>query len=556
MRRLLFWRLNKVVHTYLPAGMLQVKGSDIVAGVSLAGLLLPEAVAYSGLADLPPQAGIIGLFAGLVCYGLIGRSRFAIVSATSSSAVVLASATSSLAGTDTGLRVTFAVALVLVAGLFFLIASMARLGNVTDFISKPVLKGFTFGLAVIIIVKQWASVTGSPATHTNLFYNLGTLFATFKEWNVYSMIMAGFALLVLKVCSGFRRIPGGLVVIVLGILLSYCVDLSGFDIRLVGKMDLSPELPSIPAFNKNQWLHICELSVALCLVLYSESYGSIRTFAVKHGDMVSPDRDLFALGLSNVLSGLLHGMPVGAGFSTTSANEGAGAVSRWAGWVAMGVIWIAILLFLPAIAFIPEPVLAAIVMYAVSRTLNPAGFKPYFLWKRDRLVIFVALGGVLLLGVLDGLLIAIVISLVMLLKRFAESKISVLGRLGNGHDFVKLSDFADAKPVDGILIVRPDQPLFFANCEPVLNRIRKAVIDSDATVHSIIISLEETPDVDGSTIDSFVDFFHFISLHNKFLVVTRLKDPVYKVLSEIATPDAGWIQLSQLSVDDAVRLCI
>ena len=390
--------------------------ADVLAGLSLAGLLLPEAVAYSSIANLPPQAGVLALFAGLICYGLIGTSRFAIVSATSSSAAVLAAAAASMANGNLTLRLAVAMGLVMLTGLLFVIGGIARIGSLSDFIAKPVLRGFAFGLAVVIIVKQLANVVGVHVHHTDIVRILLEMGSAFAAWNWAAVALTAIALALLFGFARIPHLPGGLVVIVLAIVAGKWLDLARYGIALVGSIQLDINAPALPQLAYAEWLRIAELSMAMVLILYAESYSSIRTFALKHGDAVSSNRDLLALGAANLLSGLFHGMPVGAGFSATSANDTAGASSRLAGWFAALTLLAIVLTLLPAIALTPEPVLAAIVMHAVSHTLRPAVFKPYFTWQRDRTVIVAAVLAVLAFGVLDGLLAAVGFSVVMLLK--------------------------------------------------------------------------------------------------------------------------------------------
>ena len=181
--------------------------ADAVAGVSMAGLLLPEAVAYAGIAGMPPQAGVLALFAGLVVYGLLGRSRFALVSATSSSAAVLGAATLSLAGNDSALRAALAVGLVLATGLAFLAAGAFRLGSACSFISKPVLRGFSFGLAIVIVLKQVPAMTGARPTADNALGYAAQLLAALPGWNPWALGTGLAALAVLHALARRRRLP-------------------------------------------------------------------------------------------------------------------------------------------------------------------------------------------------------------------------------------------------------------------------------------------------------------------------------------------------------------
>lgn len=529
---------------------------DAIAGLSIAGLLLPEAVAYSGIAGLPPQAGIIAVMAGLACYGLFGTSRFAIVSATSSSAAVLGAATASLAGGDSALRLTLAAGLVLVTGAYFVVAGVARLGNVTDFIAKPVLRGFSFGLALVIILRQVAAIVGVHPARTELPWFVAGLIEKFAAWNWVGVGVGAVALALLFIIGRVRYLPAGLIVIALGIAATRWFDLPRYGVSVVGAIDLHLAVPSVPVLSRVDWLRLGELGFALVMVLYSESYGSIRSFALKHGDAVAPNRDLLALGASNIASALFLGMPVGAGYSATSANEAAGAASRLAGAIALAVLLALVALVLPSIALTPEPVLAAIVIRAVSHSLEPAVFRPYFAWHRDRLVAVAAVVAVLWLGILDGLLAAIAISLMMMLRRLSESEVCELGRLGGGHDFVSIKDHPDAKPVDGLLILRPDEPLFFANVERILAHARQRITAAGSGVHGVIVSLEESYDLDSSSIEGLQAFFTWIASERKTLVLARLKHPVHQVLNKVVTPGPLAPVLMGLSVDDAVRTAV
>ena len=525
---------------------------DLFAGLSLAGLLLPEAVAYSSIANLPPEAGVIALFAGLICYGLIGTSRFAIVSATSSSAAVLAAASATLGNGNASVRLVMAMALILMTGLLFTLAAAARIGSVSDFIAKPVLRGFAFGLALIIILKQWAHVVGVHLHHTDVIRLLIELFGQIANWNWAAVAMTIVALILLLGCARVPHLPGGLVVIVMGIAAGKWIDLHQLGIGLVGSIALQLQTPTLPILAYTEWLRIAELSVAMMLILYAESYSSIRTFAMKHGDPVAPNRDLLALGIANLASGLFHGLAVGAGFSGSSANDAAGAVSKLAGWCAALTLLIVVLTLLPAIALTPEPILAAIVMHAVSHTLRLSVFKPYFFWRRDRFVIVAAVVSVLLFGVLDGLLAAIAVSLLMLLRRLAESSVTVLGRLSNTHDFVSKAAHPEALSVPGMLILRPDTALFFANADRILAQSRRAISAAGERIHIVILSLEESPDLDSTAVEAIGDFYKAMLAEHRHLYFARLKTPVQAVLAHAAIAGLTMAELIDLSVDDAV----
>jgi MFS superfamily sulfate permease-like transporter len=522
--------------------------ADLVAGVSMAGLLLPEAVAYSGIAGMPPQAGVLALFAGLLVYGVIGRSRFAVVSATSSSAAVLGAATLSLAGPDAALRAALAAGLVLATGLAFLAAGAMRLGSICSFISKPVLRGFSFGLALVIILKQLPKLTGTHPDSDTAPVLAWKLLAALPQWNWSALALGLAALAALALLARLPRLPGALLVIAAGIAAAQGLGLGARGVAVVGRIDLALALPAPPLLSQGQWVSIAELAIALVLLVFAESYGAIRTMALKHGDGVDPNRDLWALGASNVVAGLLHGLPVGAGFSATAANEAAGATSRKAAWIAGLVVLALVALCLPWIELTPEPVLAAVVIHAVSHTLSLAAFRPYFMWRRDRFVVVAAAIAVVALGVLNGLLAGIAISVAMTLRGLSEPRLSELGRRLDGHDYLGLQHAGVAR-VPGVLILRPEAPLFFANVERMLAEMRTRI--AAASPRAFVLSLEETPDLDGTTIEALAAFTAEQGAAGRATVLARLKDPVLALLQHAMAGQSA-TQLEAGSVDDAV----
>jgi MFS superfamily sulfate permease-like transporter len=258
---------------------------------------------------------------------------------------------------------------------------------------------------------------------------------------------------------------------------------------------------------------------------------------------------LLALGLANVVSGLFHGTPVGAGYSGTSANEAAGAQSRAAGLYAAATVLALVLLFLPWIERIPAPVLAAIVIHAVSKSMRIAVFRPYFRWQRDRLVALTAVLAVLVFGMLDGLLAAIAFSLAMLLHSLSSPRLSVLGRMG-AHDFVSVVRFPQALCTPGILVLRPEEPLFFANAEPLLALARQRVLQQ-TEVRIVILSLEESPDLDGTALESLGEFAAWLAARRIGMRVARLKEGSRDALVRANFTQLPAAGLDYSSVDDA-----
>lgn len=524
--------------------------TDLLAAMSVAGLLLPEALAYSSIAHLAPQAGVIALLIGLTVYAMLGTSRFAIVSATSSSAAVVAAATAALLPEQPGLRAALAAGLVIMAGLALMGAAAARLGAVSSFVSKPVLRGFAFGLALTIAIHQLPYWFGVQPHAPSIAAYLWELLRRWREWHWPDLTMGAGALALLFLMDRWPRWPAALGVLALGTAVAQG-DLFSHVAR-VGVIELGLARPSVPHLPEADWARLGEMSFAMVLVLFAESYASIRNAALRHGDATSPNRDLLALGVANLFSGLFQGMPVAAGFSATAANEASGPQSRWAGAMAAALVLGAAVLLLPVIAWIPECVLAAVVIHAVSHSLNPAVFRPYIAWQRDRLVLVASVLAVLLLGVLDGLLVAMGASLMLALRDLTQSRVSELVRFQGGHAFVDRATHPDGAPEPGMLILRPEAPLFFASADGLMARIMSmAAARPDARI--VILSLEETPDLDGTGLEALRDLAAQLARQQVQLRLTRLREPVIALLQRARLPGLSADVVVAPSVDDAVR---
>ncbi len=512
--------------------------------------MLPEGVAYAGIAGLAPGRALAAGVAGGLAYALVGRSRFAVLSPTSSSAAILAAA---IAGLGVGLnggepaRAALAAAMVVMVGVIFLALSLFRLGGLSGFISRPVLRGFSFGLATTIIVKQLPRVLGVHVASGPIWDILGGLAQAFPLWNWPSLLLGGAALAGLL---GFRRVPqwpGGLLVIIAGIALGVFANPERWGVALAGSVSLvmpSWQLPPLVS-----WPRLAQLAVPIALILFAESWGTMRGLALKHGDPLDANRELGAIGVANFAAALVQGMPVGAGFSAGSANEAAGAQSRFAAVVASLAILALALFAARWIARIPEPVLAAVVIAALTHALSPAPFVHLFRIRRDQWVAIGAALGVLALGVLNGMLAAIVLSVALLLYDFSQPRISELGRIGASRDFVDLARHDDARRVPGIAIYRPDAPLFFASAETALRTIDARIRTGNVTV--VVLSLEESNDLDSTALEALTEFAQALAHDGRRLILARTHDAVRELLALAGLTDLA--TAGTFSVADAVE---
>lgn len=513
---------------------------DALAGLSVAGLLLPSAIAYAAIAGLSPDHAIIATIVGLGVYAMAGRSRFAMVAPTSSSAAILAALIISMRR-DTAHSAVIADAAIFAAGLCFLVAGALRAGALASFISRPVLSGFSFGIALTITIKQIPAIVG-VTLHSNgggsVLPLIWHLIEALPQFRIASVAVGGVALIGLAILRRFRGFPTSTLVLAVSVLFSAVVDLPAHHVALVGTIAISIPRPSWPGLSFDDWSRVIELSVPLFLILFAESWGSIRGLALLHNDKVIADRELVALGFANVAAGLLHGMPVGAGFSASSAAESAGARSRFAGLAAMMVLLALSIWGRFLVALVPAPVLASVVIASLFHALNPAPVLRLWRIRRDEIVATAAAFAVLGFGVLDGMLIAVGLSLLALLQRFSTARIARLGQIPGTHDFVDLTRNPNVATDPRILVVRPMEPLFFANAERVLAVVTNWV-ETDASISVVILSIEESPDFDSTALDALLECQARLEKTGRSLLLARVKEDVRDLLRA-----AGAVQLA------------
>lgn len=520
---------------------------DLVAGLSVAGLLLPEAVAYAAIAGLPAERAVYAAIGGALAYTVIGRSRFAIVSATSSAAAILAAMLATFSA-DPATKASLATLAIAIAGVVFLVAGIFRLGLLTGFIARPVLKGFAFGLAVSIILHQLPAITGIDIAAKGVLQFLLLFFASAPQWHPGGILAAVLSLIIIFGTKRWPFVPAAFFVILAGSVLSYLFNLPQYGLAETGRLSLSLSMPQIPHVSRENLSRLIQLTLPLVLILFAESWGTMRTLAMRHGDRIQPNRELAALGFANIISAGLQGMPVGAGFSAGNANESAGAKSRLAAIISAVALAFLVIIAAPLVAHLPRAVLAAVVIAALAHALDP---RPLIqLWKidRDQWIALAAAAGVIFLGVVNGMLLAVALSVAALLSRLALPQIARLGRLPGTRDFADINRHPEAIELTATGIWRPSEPLFFANAERALTEITNAS-EADPSIRIVILSLEETFNLDSSALDVLLETDERIAASGKTLLLARARDPLRDLLVKRGADDL--VKRAFYSVEDA-----
>lgn len=530
-----------------PRGLRALLGADLTAGLCVAGLLLPEAVAYAGLARLPVAHALVAVLAGLLVYALLGRSRDAIVAPTSSSASLAAAAAAGLAGIA---HAEALLALTLAAGAVLLLLAAARQGQLSAFVSRPVLRGFAFALAITIVIKQLPDMLGLlPPPGLDVLHLLAWVLGRAGDWHATSLLVALATGALIALLRRRPTWPAALIALVVAIAATRLLGLQGYGVAVVGAVAPPAFAPHLPALALEAWLNVAELAVGLVVLLFAESWGSMRSLALQRGDTLNANRELLALGVANLASGLLQGMPVGAGFSASAANHGAGAQSRRAGIVACVVVAVAIAVALPALQWLPRPVLAVAVIAALWHALSPRPLLATWHLGRDRLLIAGAVVAVLALGLLHGMLASIALSLVEALRRFSQPVLHELGALPGTRNFVNRPEHPEAEAVPGALILRPQEPLFFASAERVMAEADSRLAASG--MGTLVLSLEESGDLDSTAFECLLELDRHLAGRGQRLLLARVKEPVRALLRANAADGLGREERQFWSVADA-----
>ena len=492
-------RLNSVVPIlqWLPQYQRGWLRHDFVAGLTLAAYAVPVSLAYASLAGLPSQAGLYCYLLGGIAYAVFGTSRQLAVGPTSAISILIGSVLGTLAAGDTLRQTHLAMAAAVLTGLLAILAWALRLGNIANFVSETILTGFKVGAGLVIASTQLPKLFGVSSGGNNFLTRILDLARHLQETNLPTLLVGLGALTLL--IAGERLLPGrpiALFVVLTSIVVMTFLPLASLGVKTVGTI---PEgLPRLgwPMMHWSDVDNLLVVSMACFLLSYVESISVVRTFALKHDHSISADQELLALGAANLVAGVGQGYPVAGGMSQSAVNEKAGAQSPLALVFASASLG-AVLLFLTGLMRnLPQPVLAAVVLIAVGGLIKPSELRHLNQVSRMEFrVAMVATVGVLFFGILKGVLLAAVFSLLVLLKRASRPRIAVLGRLEGSDRFVDMSRNPGSKQVPGTLVVRIESGLFYFNAENVHSEILDHVRRRGA-VNLVIIDLSTSPNID------------------------------------------------------------
>jgi high affinity sulfate transporter 1 len=475
---------------------------DLIAGVTLAAYAVPVSLAYAGLAGLPPQMGLYCYLIAGLGYALFGSSRHLAIGPTSAISLLVGVTLSGLAGGDAARQAALASLTALIVAGVFALAWLLRLSVLVSFISESILTGFKVGAALVIASTQLPKFFGVKGGGDDFFERIGRLARELPQTNLLTLAIGVCAILALLL--GEKFLPGrpvALGVVLLALVAASVGQIEQHGVKVVGQLPAGlPRLQvadaSLGAVRIGELRQLTRLALACFLLAYIESVSAARTFALKHYDTVDPRQEFLGLGAANCLVGLWQGFPVAGGLSQSAVNEKAGARTPLSLPFAAAVIALVLLFFTGLFQSLPEAVLAAIVLIAVKGLIDLKELR--YLWHASRIdfgAAGIALVGVLVMGILDGVMVAVLASLVMVLGRVARPHVAFLGRIPGTERFSDVARHPENEFVPGVLAFRVEASLVYFNVDHVLETVLQRV-RGDSELRRVVYDLSNTPYVD------------------------------------------------------------
>jgi SulP family sulfate permease len=492
------------ISTWLPTYKRDWLRADIIAGLTVWAVVVPQAIAYAQIAGLPPQAGLFTAFAGALAYGLFGSSRQLVVSPMSGSAAVSAAIVAPLADSNLERFAGLSALLAIEAGLIFILLGWLKAGFVSQFVAVAVQTGFLFGLGMTIIVGQSFKVLGIAGKDGTFFQQLWHLLKNLDETSGWTAVIGLSGLAALLLFKQFMpAIPAALIVVFAAILIVSIFDLGDHGVAVVGSIDREIPLPALPkGVHLDDFIALFPGALAVAVIGYTETNSVSEQFADEHKYDINSNQELVALGVANIFSGIFKGFITGGGASQSAANDRAGAKTQIALLIMAVLIALTSALLMPIFKNLPLAILGAIVISAVMGFINVPALRRLRLLRKDSFVFSIfALIGVLVLGVLPGLLISVALSILFLLGRQSRPSSSILGNLPGTSVYADTVRYPEALLDPRILIFRLESPLIFINASWMRESLRERVRATDPSPEVVIFDMQFSHEMDIQGLD-------------------------------------------------------
>jgi SulP family sulfate permease len=506
---------------------------DLVAGITVAAMLIPQGMAYAMLAGLPPIMGLYASMLPMLLYALVGTSRQMSVGPVALDSILVAVGIGTLAQAGTGSYIALAILLAAFIGILQLLMGISRLGFLVNFLSYPVLVGFTSAAAIITALSQMSHVFGIAVPGG---FELSVLFETLLEHyvdiNLFTLALSiGAILALIGLKQWLPHLPGPLFVVVVCTLLVWLLALDEQKVKIVGNIPAGLPTLTLPVFDWDTIRILIPLAATMALVGFAQSISVAKSFAQKNNYHIEPNKELIGIGLANIGASLSQGYPVTGGFSRSAVNARAGAKTPFASIITALVIGVTLLLFTPTVYFLPNAALAAIVLVSAVGLIDSKEIRYLFAVKKSEgvLLTFTFLG-TLVFGVIYGLLLGVIASILLFIILNTRPHAVILGRLPDTNIFRNIVDFPEGQRIPGLVILRIDASLYFANTEFLKSKLREIREQNGTSLQAIILDASAVNDLDSSADTALHQIVADYQKHGIEFFIAGVKGPVRRVM--------------------------
>jgi len=527
---------------------------DVIASLTVWALVVPEAMAYAGIAGMPPEAGLYAAPLALIGYAIFGTSKHLNVGPSSTVAALSFSVVVGLAAAGSDEFISLTIMLAILVGILLIIGGLLRAGVLADFFSKPVLDGFIVGVAITIVVGQLDKLLGYEVEGADFVPEILLLASDIAMTHWPTLVVGLVSLALLFLIERFiPKLPGAITVLFLAIIASALLGFEDMGIHIVGEIPAGLPQFGLPDVTTDQILALVPGAAAIALVAFAESVATARSYASKFNYKVNADQELIALGASNAGAGISQGFVVDGSLSKTSASVEAGAKSQMVSIIAAIIILITIVALTPLFYALPEATLGAIVIHAVWHLVNFRKLSQYRkVTSLDFWTAVIAMIGVLALGILQGLIIAVFIGLLALIIGTKTRATSVLGRVPEDNTFRGLENYPEGETYPGLLILRYDGSLFFANAPDFADEVRTGVEFSDPPPKVMLIDGESINGIDATAINTIIELNDELTRKEISLRFARVRANVMEIMQRAGLEEIIGTENFYTSVHEAV----
>lgn len=526
---------------------------DLSAGITVGVMLIPQGMAYAMIAGLPPIYGLYAALVPLVGYGLLGSSRQLAVGPVAMVSLLVATGVAPLAGDDPQRYVALAIGLAVVAGVIQLGLGLARFGFLVNFLSHPVLAGFTSAAALIIGASQLQHLLGVDLGRSHHVHEIVIdAVARIGDANLATLAIALGAIVTLVGVRRWKKTaPGPLFVVVLGLVVTWGMGLAEAGVAIVGEVPRGLPAPFLPPLTGADVLALVPTALTISLVGFMESVAVAKVYAARNGYDIDANRELVGLGFANLAGALFRSFPVTGGFSRTAVNAQAGARTPLAGVFSAGVIALTLLFLTPLFTYLPRAVLGAVIVVAVSGLVDVEEAR--FLWRvhrRDFWLMALTFMATLAIGIEQGIVVGVIASLILVVHQISRPHTVRMGRLPGTGTYRNLERHPDARVPDGVAILRIDASLTFANADFLKERIREAARGS--SVRAVVLDAYTVNRIDSTAVHALLAVQDELRRAGIELRMAGVKGPVRDVLVRSGFEDRLGADHFHLEVADAV----